>query len=240
MVLVISLISCHKENIDDCFTSNGPDATVTRTPGGFRALYVENKIDVTVVQGPEYKVEVTAPRNLLRSIETSITGGTLHIENHNTCNFVRGYKRSIKIRVTTPRIEYCENQGVGPLTIDKNFNQDTIVVRAESSGDIHINGTFKQIRTSSHGNGDMYLKAKCNSLYVFSYGTNYTYADEVQVRDYVFLHTLSIGDCYLNAHGLQQLDYNIQSDGNIFYYGKPPIVNDFSSSTAKGRAEERE
>jgi hypothetical protein len=234
--ILLSFLSCRKENLGDCFKGTGKEISITRYPGEFKNLRVESKFDVLVKQGAEYKVEIIAGANLMRNIRSNVEGGWLAIVNNNTCNFVRGYKRGIKVIVTAPYFERVENHGVGPLTIDPSFVQDTLLVRAESSGDIHVNGRYNQIRTSSHGNGDMYLNARCNSLFVFMYGTNYTFAEQLEVSDYAFLHTLSIGDCRISVQNLKQLAYNIQSDGNIYYRGNPPLVNDFSAEDAKGRA----
>jgi hypothetical protein len=236
LIIILVSFSCRKENLGDCFKGSGPTVTSVRQPGAFHNLKVFSKMNVIIKQGPEHLVEITAGRNLIGNIETTIENGTLSIDNRNTCNFVRGYKREISIVVTAPNIRRAENHGVGPMTIDRSFVQDTLLLRAESSGDVYVYGAYKEIRTSSHGNGDMYLNASCNSLFVFSFGTNFTFADSLQVTESAFLHTFSIGDCSINARTLKKLSYSIQGDGNIYYKGSPPVVEDFSAPEAKGRA----
>ncbi len=202
----------------------------------FKSIEVDNKIDVNISNGPELKVEVVAGKHIISNISTKIAEGNLKIKNNNECNFVRGYKKTIRVNLTIPYLEFIKNDGVGTVRFADDFAQDTLVVRAESSGDIHINGTFGQIRTSSHGNGDIYISGSSKSLYVYSKGTNFLYASGLRVKNYVYIESLSIGDCHINADSLGQLDYNILETGNLYYKGEPGLLNNVNSSPGKGRA----
>jgi len=236
LCLVLLLAACSKDNMFDCFKSNGADVTETRTPGSFLVVAVNDQINLRVVNGSEFKVDVTAGKHIIKNIHTSIKSNTLSIENKNTCNFVRGYKREVNVTVTVPYIKKVENLGVGTVTFDDNFKQDTLLLLTESSGDIYVNGTYNEIRTTSHGNGDIYLNGSCNSLYVYMNGINFFRGLNMPIRDFIFVETLSIGDCYVNATQSPQLAYHIWSDGNIYYTGSPTKIEDVSSGTQKGRA----
>ena len=202
----------------------------------FKSIEVDNKIDLTIFKGSAFKVEVMAGKHIISNISTKVAEGNLKIKNNNECNFVRGYKKTVKVNITLPYLEIVKNNGVGTVRFDDDFAQDTLVVRAESSGDIHINGTFSQIRTSSHGNGDIYINGRSKSLYVYSKGTNFLYAEGLIVKEYVYIETLSIGDCHVNADSLGQLDYNIAETGNVYYKGEPGLLQNVSPNPGKGRA----
>lgn len=234
LILCVILISCKKENRLDCFKSNGAEKTETREPGSFSVIEVANKMDLYIRQGAEYKVEVSAGKNLMKNILTSVTDGTLRVDNNNTCNFVRGYKKNITVNITLPYLRFVKNNGVGTVNI-LGFDQDTLVVRTESSGDIHITGNFNEVRTSSHGNGDMYVQGNTNSFYVYTYGTNFVYAGDLVVKNFAFVQTLSLGDCFINGSQLLDLSYNIGSSGNVYYTGTPPTITDVSELKTKGR-----
>ena len=125
--------------------------------------------------------------------------------------------------------------GVGTIVFDNDFSQDTLLVLAESSGDIHINGAYNEIRTSSHGNGDIYLDGVANRLYVYSNGINFLRGSNMLITDYIFVETLSIGDCHINAGSATKLDYHIWSTGNIYYKGNPPEINNVGTGVEKGQ-----
>jgi hypothetical protein len=235
LLLVLTLSSCKKENALDCFKSNGTEITKTLSPGTFNTIQLASKIQLFVHQGNEYKVEVTAGKHIIKNISAKVVGNTLEMDNNNTCNFVRGYKKNVTVHVTLPYLKFVKNDGVGTITIS-DFVQDTLVVRAESSGDIRISGNYNQVRTSSHGNGDMYVNGTAKSFLVYANGTNFVHAENLLVKDFVFVQTVTLGDCFVNASILQELVYNIGSSGNIYYTGNPPVVKDVSEVKAKGKA----
>jgi hypothetical protein len=234
--LLLTLASCKKENALDCFKSNGKDVSEFRKTESFSTVKINNKIDVTIFKGPEYKVEVRAGAPIIKNIATRVTGGELSLENNNTCNFVRGYKKTVQVNITAPYVKLVFNDGVGTVRFSDDFVQDTLLVKAGNSGDIHINGHFNEIRTSSHGNGDIYINGATNTLFVYAKGTNFLNAQNLSVYDYAFIETLSIGDCYLNAENLQKFEYNIWKSGNIYYTGNPAEIKDFSDHKGTGQA----
>ena len=73
--------------------------------------------------------------------------------------------------------------GVGTVTFESDFIQDMIYVYAENSGDMHLNGTFRRIKTGSHGNGDIYIRGTCDTLTVYAFGTNSTFAKETKINN---------------------------------------------------------
>lgn len=233
ILMVIVFASCKKENAFDCFKSNGKLVTQTRTVDSFTVIKVYDKIDLNVFQGNELKVEVNAGEHLLSNIRTRVENGVLTIKNSNKCNFVRGYKKRITVNVTVPYVRKIDNEGVGTLKF--SGNQDSLFVRAENSGDIYVSGNFKRLQTSSHGNGDIYLEGNTDTLYVYMFGTNFLRGQGLRTNNYVFVETLSIGDCHINASNLGRLECNIWRSGNIYYTGTPGVINDFSDGTAKGR-----
>jgi hypothetical protein len=235
-LIFLIFLSCKKDNLGDCFKSNGKQTTQVRMLEPFYAIDVIDKCVVNVHQGNEHKVEIHCGENLLHNISTSVKDNTLTIENNNKCNFVRGYKKQIVIDITTPHITWMVNNGVGTVFFDENYAQDSIVAEVANSGDFHLSGNFRVVKTSSNGNGDMYVSGTAKKLYVFTTGINYVDTKNLTVSDYMFIHTLSIGDCHINAQGTQTFEYNIQKEGNIYYSGDPAIVRDFGNPEAKGKA----
>ncbi|PBQ33627.1 hypothetical protein CNR22_18205 [Sphingobacteriaceae bacterium] len=233
--LFLFLSSCKKENAVDCFKSNGKEITELRQPGSFTKIDMNDKIDVTLVQGPEIKVEVTAGQHIIKNISTRVEDGILKIQNNNKCNFVRGYKRRVRVKITLPYCYSVINNGVAMLTIEAGFAQDSIRVRAESSGDIHLNGTYDYVKAHSNGNGDVYLNGSCKSLNVFINGTNFLRAENFVISDYVFVQTLSKGDCFFSIDKLNKFEYIIYDKGSIYYKGSPATMSGFVEKDASGK-----
>jgi hypothetical protein len=236
-MLVVSFCcsSCSKENRFSCFKSNGSTITEQRTVPKFDSVYVADKIEVTISNGSEYKVEVIAGKNVIKNIVCEVKNGQLEIRNKNTCNFVRGYKHKFKVNITTPYLKRCENDGVGPVIFADNFAQDVIYLRVVNSGDVYLNGTFSKIYSSSHGNGDVHFKGKTKELHIYTNGTNYIRAEEMVVSDYVFIATLTLGDATFNLTNTKVFDYYIWNDGNVKYSGTPLVINHPVERSGKGQ-----
>lgn len=233
---VLLLCSCRKENTLDCFRPNGPTVTETRKTGPFFHVTVYDNMDVFIRQGPSFEVKVTSGKNIISDIITEVRDSTLVLENLNICNFVRGYRRRTAVSITTPNVTRVTNNGVGPVWLEPGLTQEFIRIRTESSGDVHIKGTYTTIETSAHGNGDIYLEGFSKNLFIYTYGTNYLYGQKMAVDDYMFVSTESLGDILLDCTRLGQLDYIINSSGNIVYTGNPAIIRNLGKSkTATGR-----
>jgi hypothetical protein len=226
---------CKKENSKDCLKSNGSEITVERSVDSFAKVVVNDKIDLRIVKGSKYKVEVTAGKNIIGNISTINNNYTLEIHNNNKCNFVRGYKKKVVVTITVPVIWRVINNGVGTITFDSDLVQDSIFIRAENSGDVHVNGQFKRLQTSSHGNGDIYLSGSCDDLYIYMFGTNFLKAENLKVNNYIFIETVSLGDCTINAPQGGTLEYNLWRSGNIYYSGDPSVINNFSDGSGSGK-----
>ena len=235
LVFLVFFICCKKENTGDCFKSNGEEITEFRNPGSFSRIDMYDKIEVQVFKGTAFQVEVIAGENIIKNISTRVQNDTLKIENKNKCNFVRGYKRTVKVNITVPYLYSALNNGVGLLTIDKGFVQDSIRVQAESSGNIFLNGTYNFIKAHSNGNGDITLNGSTKELYVYINGTNFFNAQNLSVTDKIYIETLSLGDANLNGENLKKLEYIIFNQGNIYYRGTPDEISGILDKKSEGK-----
>lgn len=234
-LLLFSFISCKKENRFDCFKGNGSRVEEDRPLPPFTQIHLEDKFETTVIQSTEYRVVVSAGKNILRNISTSVLAGVLSITNLNTCNFVRGYKEPVRLTIYTPYVSYLVNDAVGTVEFNAGFKQDSISVRVASSGDVHLRGTYRVIRSSSNGNGDMYISGVTRELFLYTNGINFVDTRALSVSNYMFIHSVTIGDCHINAADTRQFDYNIQGRGNIYYYGKPVLIVNYSEPEGTGQ-----
>lgn len=221
VMLAVFANSCKKENAGDCFKSAGKMTTTSRNVTGFTRIKVEDKLEVYLTQGNEYKVEVEAGGNLQSNIKTVVEDSTLTISNINKCNFVRSPKTSIKVFVTLPRLRYVRSGGVGAIYFQNQFTGDSMDVRIGNSGDVHINVNVKYLTTSTHGNGDLYAIGSADVSSHYTNGTNYLHLEELVIKNNIILSTYTIGDCYINAPTNGPINLEIWESGNVYYKGTP-------------------
>jgi hypothetical protein len=228
-VAVLTVTSCNKSS-PDCFKKAGKDSKLERVLTPFKVVQLETNIEVTIVKGADYKVEIFGGQNLLEKVKTSVDSGTLIIDNGNGCNFVRGYDDPIKITITSPRFERVITNSVGKINTLPDFQQDTMFFSSEG-GDVLIQGNYIELKTSSHGNGNVYFKGTSSKMYVYMNGTNYLYAEDGTILNYIFVETVSLADAYITAPTNGIFEYHIWKTGNIYYKGNPASVNGKSEKT---------
>lgn len=228
--LMVCFMACNKPTAPDCFKQAGTVVIEKRNLEPFHSVSLDGNLQVVLKKGSEYKVEIKGPSNLLHKITTSTNSGTLTIDNNNGCNFVRGYKHHYLITVTSPKYDYVETNSIGNISTSDDFVQDTFYVRSEG-GDITLNGNYLSLRTSSHGNGNIYFKGKTNELLVYMNGTNYFYAEEGTIANYIFVENISLANAYLTAPSGGIFEYHLWKSGNIYYKGTPAEVKGKSEGT---------
>lgn len=235
LFLFLFFTACKKDVGFDCFKSAGKVTNETRFPGAFHAIKVFDKIDVQIVQGQDYQVEISAGANLMKKISTEVKDSVLTIKSNSTCNFMKGYKKQTVLTVTLPRLSKLENWGVGTCRFFSFFTGSLFKIIAKSSGDIHVKGNYTNVSTYSNGNGDIYIEGSADSLDVYMYGTNFLYANNFTVKKYAIAKSQSLGNCFMNLSTGSRLEFSIYRDGNIFYQGTPAAINQLTTGSGKGR-----
>lgn len=213
--------SCKKENLYDCFKPSGTIETRIIELSDFQKVIVNDKIDLYLTQGPNFEVKLEAGKNLFMNIKTTVSNGTLTIDNINKCNFVRSPKKKIIAYVTLPYLRMVRNAGTGNIYFTNQFTQDSLDIRIANSGDVHFNVNVQMLQTSTHGNGDLYGSGTVFYSTHYSNGTNYIRLSDMTVQSRIDINTYTIGDCYINAPNGGYMKVEIWEKGNVRYKGSP-------------------
>ncbi len=225
-VFAILFYGCKKDHGNDLFKPTGKDETRIREVSGFNKIKLYNKIDVYLTQGPVFEVKVTAGKNLHIGIITIVDeDSTLSIKNENDFNFIRSQTRKISVHITAPHFHYLENKGVGTIYCNNTLVEDTISVYLESSGDVHLNVNSYTLKTSSHGNGDVYVTGNTFNSFNNLFGTNILDMKDCNVTSYMYITSNSVCNAHVKAPENGLFEGDIYSSGNVFYSGNPFAIN---------------
>lgn len=215
--------SCKKDNLYDCFKPTGPIETRIREVSDFKAVIVNDKIELYLTQGPTFEVKIEAGKNLFMNIKTTVSNGTLTIDNINKCNFVRSPKKKIIAYVTLPYLRLVRNAGTGTIYFTNQFVQDSLEIRIANSGDVHFNVNVQSLQTSTHGNGDLYGEGFVDYSSHYTNGTNYLRLRDLIVNNVIDINSYTIGDCLINAPtGTMRIQ--LWEKGNVRYVGTPGSI----------------
>jgi len=214
-LLCFALLSCNKEQAPDCFKKAGDDITITRHLDPFESIEWKDYLQIELVSSSEQKVEITGPKNVLAKISTEVESGKLYIENKNTCNVVRSYKREITLRIYSPDFPSLINRGQGNVTIIDTLQCVHFQIENHHAAGL-ISGIVDcdTLRLLSHtGPVDVTLKGRADYAELFSQGIGYVDAGEL-VANSVLVNNSSIND--VRVYPTEYLFAFIGSRGNIY------------------------
>jgi Putative auto-transporter adhesin, head GIN domain len=207
------LPSCIFVNDGDLFldsvSGTGRVATEQRTVGFFDRISVLGSNNVSLVQGNEVQVEVSAYENLLPLLETYVEGGTLYIRYRPNTN-VRNDNSLVRVRV--PSLTGISVTGSGNVIAESAFNFGRLETIITGSGNISLFGTARSLNCRISGSGN---------LRAFD-----LLADEVNVA------ISGSGDASVNAR--LSLEVTISGSGDVIYQGNP-VVNSRVSGSGRVR-----
>jgi len=220
ILCALSVFSCHKGPVCDCFDSAGAPTEENRTSvlPYFEQINAEDDINVVLSIGSTEQVIIQGGSNLVHNISATVANDVLTLKNNNNCNWLRSYKKSIiTVYITMPRVTYITNSGYGNITSADTITTDTLNVRTTNAGDITLNVSAQQVLGHLFGSGDITLNGHTGEFACTYYsGTGFVYCSNL-ATGYTFISNASTGDAYINASGLIQAQ--IHSTGNIYYSG---------------------
>ena len=215
------LLSCSKPQMDDCFTSLGKEAVEIRQIDEFSKLYVEDRIEVELVQDSSKKgsIELTGPGNLLEQVSTKVMDGELRLTNTNTCNFVRSFNYSLKIKVNIQDLHRLEVSSIASVTSTDTLSLDRLEIYHNALSDIDlILNCIEGVYVQSLNSATTILRGKAKALTGSIEEVSLLDARNLECEE-VLLDTHTPLDCFIN--GSKGLFIKIYNSGNVFYMQEP-------------------
>ena len=234
-LLGLFLYACVKSDQHSCLLTNGRLQTITRNLEDFDRILINGRYKIKVVSDTLNYIEITAGENILPFIKTTVHQNQLMLDATQKCSFVKGYRHIPVLNLHVKKVNEIKHFGSETLEIEYQKPTDTLRCYTEGSGDILFSGNLYQLYVSAHGFLRIDLKGVCKRLNAWISGSAYLYADSMQVKDFVFLESVSIADAYVNGRDLNFFSCTLNETGNIYLMGNPNTVLNYSSSQNKGQ-----
>jgi hypothetical protein len=233
---LLTLGSCKKENLCDCFKSTGSDIREDRDASAFTEIQLEGKIDLVLTQDTLEKIQVLGGRHLISNIETSISGGRLYIRNHNTCNFVRSYDRQMTVYVSVHHLKTLFYNGAGDVSGTNTLKDSVIGVESmDGSGHVNLNlMTTVAFATIHTGPATITLSGSAILTYLYSGGNGVIHMDQLPCKQ-IYATQRGTGDFYIRstADSSSYLDVLLSNSGDVYCAGKPAKLKTDRSGTGQ-------
>ena len=149
---VFTLVSC------DQTTGSGNIVTETRNTGRFDAISVGGSFEVEVKMGDAMSVVVEADDNIMKYIETKVSGNTLKISTEGLHSFSDVH---MKVYVTVPVLT-AVSASASAEVVGENIltNADKLVFKASSSASIKAEVNAPDIVTDANSSASITLRGK--------------------------------------------------------------------------------
>jgi len=216
------LPSCQK------IVGEGPIVTETRSTGNFTGISSEMSGIVNIQIANEFKVEVSAQRNILDVLQTHVVNGVLHIDFKD---FVRVKSHEdLLINITVPTANYLRLSGSGDMNVHGDLATNSLEVKMSGSGNVYIDKAVvaDRIDADMSGSGNInILNGSAINLDLKISGSGKIEFPGVAAENAV-THTSGSGDMKLLVS--KKLDATISGSGSIYYHGNPIINTKISGS----------
>ncbi len=199
-ILLISLTACTKDTI----TGSGTPISEFRNVAKFTKISSEGVFEVTITQGDQQSVEITADDNIIQRVKTEVVDNELrlYLDDHN-------YKDiSLKANIVSERINGIKNSGIGNFVISNVDEVGNFNVYNSGTGNISVTGRAESLTVKNEGDGTFkgfqFIVSNCNVEIVGS------------------------GDC--EVYSTTTLNVDIEGSGDVYYKGAPAIEANISGS----------
>lgn len=232
ILLLLTLTTCKKEHMLDCFKSAGSTITENRTATPFINIELKDNVDLIINPNTTPYIKVTAGENLIDGIKTELSGNTLYIRNENKCNWMRSFKNTYTVEVGVDKPAKIFYEGSGDINCKDTIRTDEFIFDSfNGSGSINFLFNCKKTHLKNHiGRCD--INAKGIS------GENIIYVNDTGVMDvsnletsYTYIRSSTTGDCRIRVNN--ELGYEILYTGNIYFTGNATIVSELVEGTGK-------
>jgi hypothetical protein len=197
---------------------SGNIVTETRNTGDFNGVEAGGAYEVELKNGSRTEVKVEADDNLIKDIETTVSGHTLHIRTRDGINFNNGH---YKVYVTAPDISSVHSSGASEIAI-KNVLKSNDKLELEASGAAKISGEVDapEVSTEATGAADINVSGRTREYHAEASGSGTVKTDDLMSETAT---ANASGAASIHVYASVKLDADASGAANIYYKGAASV-----------------
>lgn len=218
------LTGCGRENV----FGSGNVVTEQRTVSPFEDVILEGSLQVEIKQGQNGRVNLQAEDNVMRYIETTVSGTTLRVRLRNGVNL--RHSKPIHVYLESEKYRKVLFSGSGSVTGNDTIKSTLFIYEINGSADARLKVEANEVQVRVDGSGDITMEGKAGDYSSVINGSGNIGAASLQSAR---------ASIQINGSGEQQiwvmheLNARINGSGNIRYKGTPATVNSTVSGSGK-------
>lgn len=199
-------------------------ASENRKTDAFTKITTSGNFKIVLKQGPA-AIKVSADDNLLKMIETKVSGSELTIGvKDEVCN-----AGTMEIDITNPDFTAVKSSGTLDLSTDGKLNVKDFDLELAGVSKINLDLTAANVKTLANGTSEINLKGQATANNVTLNGTANLNALDFIVANYK-IETRGDANCKVNV--LSELSVNVSGAGEVQYKGNPAKINNENASSS--------
>ena len=218
LVTIFTLASC------DQTTGSGNIVTETRKTGSFDGISVGGGFEVEVKIGDVTSVVVEADDNIMKYIETTISGNTLKIRTEDLNNYSDVH---MKVFITAPALRRIKAAASADVEVQDLLKAtDQLTFGASSGSSIKAEVDAPQVTSDVSSGASITLKGKTKT-----YTAQASSGAEIRSRDLLSENTTvkTSSGASAQVHASVTLNANASSGASISYHGAATVNQSVSS-----------
>lgn len=195
----------------------------------FHTIEVNSPYDIFLVQDTFCGITISGSEKEIDKTTLTVSDSVLKLETGHAGQFIHPHRRNMLVYIHVPNLkrinihETCKIVSEDPI----GHGTDEIGVVVDTKlAELDLNLACKTFYYWNNPNGtEMKLTGNVQELKIWNAGLGQVEASTLQ-SDYVLCVNGSLGDCSVRAN--QKLEYSITNKGNIYYYGNPAEIVEFT------------
>ncbi|GGH02874.1 DUF2807 domain-containing protein [Polaribacter pacificus] len=206
---------------------NGHVVTENRKTSSYDGISIGGSFDVILVKGKEGKITLRGEENILKYIETEVSGSTLKIQYKRNTNI----RTTRKLTITIPYrdIDKISLGGSGNITAKELIKADEMALSIGGSGNINLKIDANELKTSIGGSGSINVSGSSKELTCSIAGSGSIKAYDLKTS---IVNANIAGSGSIRTTVANQIKANVVGSGNIYYRGNPKKIS--SKSVGSG------
>lgn len=229
-ILFIALIGCDKENIGDCFQTEGELISIPYELGSFSKIRIEKGMSLLLKQGDVQEVVLITGKNLLSDVEVRVEDNMLIARDNNGCNLVRDYVVS-KLVVTAPNITQIRNASQFDVVSDgvlaypklellSNTRADVENIKKDGRFILHIDSEV--LKVDADGLSIFDITGSVGKLQISFFDQAPRFNGEHLIAQNVQVYHRAANKIIVNPQ--EKIEGTLISTGDVIAVNRPPIV----------------
>jgi hypothetical protein len=216
---VLTITSC------DQTSGSGNIITETRTTGSFDAISVGGSFDVEVNMGDVLSVKVEADDNIMKYIETRVSGNTLKIRTEKMHNYSNVH---MKVYITVPSLTSISTSGSADVEAMNILSSNSkLSFKASSSSSIKATVNAPEIESDASSSASIVLRGKTQI-----HKSEASSSAEIKAYELLSENTTAnvSSSANIQVHASVNLNAKASSSGSVEYRGAATVTKSENSS----------